>query len=377
LITFDVVIVGAGFFGCTLAEKFSAMQKSVLLIEKRNHIGGNAYSYFDPETNIEIHKYGSHIFHTNNENIWNYVNQFTNFNSYIHKVQIDTEVGLLPMPINLDTINLAYKTNFNGLQAKEFLENQIAPSSNDIESLESWAKSQIGEKLYNLLIKGYTKKQWGMDPKILPSSIITRLPIRFDHDDRYFTDKFQGLPINGYHKLFENMISSSQITLALETDFLEIRDQFYSDQLIIFSGPVDKFYDYSKGKLNWRTLDFEFEKLDKKYFQSSPVINSAFEDTPYTRTHEFKLFYKERVQSEDSTIIAREYSRHAENDDEPYYPVGTGLDRAIMNEYQSLMQKSHSIFFGGRLGSYQYLDMHMAINQASRLFKEIMVSRWP
>jgi UDP-galactopyranose mutase len=375
-VKFDSVIVGAGVFGCTLAEKLASRNKTVFLIDKRSHIGGNAFSSFDSDTNIEIHKYGSHIFHTNNENVWNYVNQFSAFNSYVHKVKIDTEIGLLPVPINLETLSRVFDRQLDSTQAKQLVSREKIKYGKNPENLEDWAKSEIGIRLYELLIKGYTKKQWETDPKHLPSSILTRLPVRFDSEDRYFTDKFQGMPSLGYEKLFKNMIDSPKIKLQLETDYFDIRDQFGSEQLVIYTGPIDKYFDFSKGYLNWRTLDFGIEKIDTEYFQPLAVINSAFEDQPYTRTHEFKHFYPERVQSQTTTIIAREFSRRAEPSDEPYYPVGTYEDKLNLAAYKELVEKLPNVYFGGRLGSYQYLDMHMAINQAHITFQELMRSRW-
>jgi len=373
---FDAIIVGAGVFGCTLAEKLASRNKKVLLLEKRNQIGGNAYSFFDSETNIEIHKYGSHIFHTNNDDVWQYVNQFSSFNSYIHKVKIETEIGLLPVPINLETISRAFGRSLDSTQAEMLILGEKINSGESSENLEDWAKSEIGIRLYDLLIKGYTKKQWDTDPRDLPSSILARLPIRYDFEDRYFTDKFQGLPRDGYEKLFKNMIDNPLITLELGTDFFDVRDQFDSDQLVIYTGPIDRYFDFSRGQLNWRTLDFEVEVIETNHYQSLAVINSASEDVGHTRTHEFKHFYPERTQSQNKTIIAREFSRRAEPQDEPYYPVGTYEDKENLAEYKKLIEKMPNVFFRGRLGSYQYLDMHMAINQAHITFKELMGTRW-
>jgi UDP-galactopyranose mutase len=372
----DVVIVGSGFYGCTLAEMFASAGKSVLIIEKRDHIGGNAYSYFDPSTKIEIHRYGSHIFHTNSIKVWDYINQFTSFNKYTHKVFSKAGSMLLPMPINLETINLVFDKQFSGDEARNFLESQRV---NDIEresNLESWAKSEIGTKLYELLIKGYTQKQWEIEPSLLPKSIITRLRVRFDYDDRYFTDTYQGMPLDGYERIFQKMLSSPRIDTELDTDFFDRIDSFSSDQLIVYSGPIDRYFGYSKGELSWRTLDFELEKIETKQFQENSVINYADVETPYTRIHEFKLFHPERMQSNEATIISREYSRRANKDDEPYYPVGTAKDREILGEYKAMSGALKNVYFGGRLGSYQYLDMHMAINQAMVTFKQIMDERW-
>jgi UDP-galactopyranose mutase len=372
----DVVIVGAGFYGCTLAEMFAAAGKRVLILEKRDHIGGNAYSYFDVSTNIEVHNYGSHIFHTNSLKVWEYINKFSTFNDYTHKVLSKAGSLLLPVPINLETINSVFEKSFSSEQARDFLESQKILDTGNQNNLEAWAKSEIGTKLYELLIKGYTHKQWEIDPSLLPASIITRLPVRFDYDDRYFTDTYQGMPVLGYGQIFKNMLSDPKIDVELETDFFNVRDSFSSDQLMIYSGPIDRFFNYSNGELGWRTLDFEFEKIKGNYFQENSVINYADVKIPYTRIHEFKHFHPERIQSSDLTIIAREFSRRANKNDEPYYPVGTAGDKEVLAIYKSLGANLRNVYFGGRLGSYQYLDMHMAINQAMVTFKEIMEERW-
>jgi UDP-galactopyranose mutase len=372
----DVVIVGSGFYGCTLAEMFASAGKSVLILEKRDHIGGNAYSYFDPSTKIEIHKYGSHIFHTNSIKVWDYINQFTSFNKYTHKVLSKVGSMLLPMPINLQTINLVFEKQFSPNEARDFLESQKATGVESESNLEAWAKSEIGTKLYELLIKGYTHKQWEIEPSLLPASIITRLPVRFDYDSRYFTDVYQGMPLEGYEKIFQNMLSHPRIDLELDTDFFDRRNSFSSDQLIVYSGPIDRFFGYSKGELSWRTLDFKLEKIALNQFQENSVINYADVDIPYTRIHEFKLFHPERTQSNEATFISYEYSRRANTDDEPYYPVGTVKDKEILAEYKAMSETLENVYFGGRLGSYQYLDMHMAINQAMITFKQIMDERW-
>jgi UDP-galactopyranose mutase len=283
---------------------------------------------------------------------------------------------LLPVPINLETINLVFNEKFSPEEASNFLESQKVKNSDSQETLEEWAISQIGTKLYEVLVKGYTQKQWEIEPSLLPASIIKRLPIRFNYDNRYFTDTYQGMPIDGYEKIFQNMLSDIKIHLELEIDFFDIRESFSPDQLIIYSGPIDRFFGYNKGELSWRTLDFEFENIETEYFQENSVINYADFNTPYTRIHEFKYFHPERSPSKERTIIAREFSRRAIKTDEPFYPVGTIRDREILSSYQKLSEPLRNVYFGGRLGTYQYLDMHMAINQAMLTFKEIMDERW-
>lgn len=372
---FPFVIVGSGFFGLTLAEQIaSKLDLPVAILEKRHHIGGNAYSSIDRETGIEIHEYGSHLFHTSNEKVWEYVNRFTSFNKYVHKVKTTSNSQVYSMPINLHTINQFLGRALSPDQAREWLSfsrdesKQIAVEPN----FETKAISLVGEPLYEAFIKGYTEKQWQTDPKQLPQEIITRLPVRMNYDDRYFNDTYEGLPSNGYLKWMENMIESPKIEVFTGIDFFEVKNQLQKKQQVIYTGPIDRYFNYSEGVLGWRTLDFEKQLVETDDFQGTSVMNYADIDVPYTRIHEFKHLHPEREYTPNKTIVMYEYSRHAGETDEPYYPINSPIDRAMLDKYRELAESEVNTFFGGRLGRYQYLDMHMAISSALKMADEII-----
>lgn len=368
----DLLIVGSGLYGLTVAERAASAGLNVTIIEKRSHIGGNAYSEFDPATGIEIHKYGSHIFHTSNSRVWNYVNQFTNFTNYIHNVKTIHNGSVFPMPINLGTINQFFNTILSPDEARDFIENSKSIiDKNSTLNFEDRAVSLIGKPLYEAFIRGYTEKQWQTDPRNLPAEIINRLPVRYTYDSRYFSDTWQGLPENGYGAWINNMALNPKISILLSTDFFDTNQPLNIknhelDVPIIYTGPIDQFFDYQFGRLGWRTLDFEMERVRTQDYQGTSVMNYADTDVPYTRVHEFKHFHPERLESysQKSTLIVREYSRFAETNDEPYYPINTENDRSKLLKYRALAKKLKNVHFGGRLGSYQYLDMHMAIASA-------------
>jgi UDP-galactopyranose mutase len=374
-VTGDVIIVGAGLFGLTLAQKIaSETTKSVTIIEKRGHIGGNAFSYFDEHTGIEIHKYGSHLFHTSNRRVWEYVNKFTQFTDYKHKVFTKYRGAIYNMPINLHTISQFYGKDVNPESARKLLESTRIKYSENPKNFEERALSLVGRDIYEAFFKNYTEKQWQTPPADLPGEIFSRLPIRFNLNSEYFEDTYQGLPINGYQAWFDNMIQDTKIEILLNTDFLEIRDSFDSkSKLIIFTGPIDQFYNFRYGQLSWRTLDFEFETLNQVDYQGTSVMNYADNPPRFTRIHEFKHLHPERDYSTQSTVIAREYSRKAETTDEPYYPINSDIDRKTLLKYRDAAAKESNVFFGGRLGSYQYLDMHMAIASALTMFENDVI----
>jgi UDP-galactopyranose mutase len=367
--SFDVIVVGTGFFGSTIAERISSSSNlKVVVIDSRNHLGGNSYSEIEPTTKIEYHKYGSHLFHTDSAKIWEYCNRFTKFNNYRHKVFTIHNGQIYSMPINLGTINQFYKTNYTPEQAKAKIKESSQTSLNkDILDLESKAISLIGEELYRAFIKGYTTKQWQIDPKELPASIITRLPVRYNYNNEYFDDRYQGIPIDGYTKWIEKLLEKS--TVVLNTDFFDIKHLIKSDQIVIYTGPIDKYFSYRFGALTWRTLDFELKVEEVNDFQGNSVINYADLDVPFTRVHEFKHLHPERSYQTSNTLIMKEFSRFASKDDEPYYPVNSATDRERLNKYRELIPNEKNVFFGGRLGSYQYLDMHMAIASALNMFE--------
>jgi UDP-galactopyranose mutase len=366
----DLVVVGSGFFGLTIARQAAdELGLRVLVIEKRAHIGGNAYSEFDPVTGIEIHKYGSHLFHTSNERVWEYVNRFTKFNNYQHKVWAKHQGQLYQMPINLDSINQFFGAKFSSEEAKEFIQGQLSEDeATDASNLEERAIALIGKPLYEAFIKGYTEKQWQTDPKLLPADVINRLPMRFTTEHRYFNDKYEGLPLNGYTAWLENMADHSNIQIRLDTDFFDIRAELDSAVPIVYTGPIDRFFDFEYGTLGWRTLDFQDEVIGTGDYQGTSVVNYSDLDVAFTRIHEYRHLHPERNYQTESTFISREFSRFASATDEPYYPVNTEADRQQLSQYRELIRLENGVWFGGRLGTYQYLDMHMAIASALTLF---------
>ena len=337
------------------------------MLEKRNHIGGNAYSRFDEETGIEIHEYGSHLFHTSNEKVWEYINKFTSFTDYVHRVKIKSGQQIYSMPINLHTINQFLKQSLSPLEARQWVKECSSEITSLPKNLEEKAISLIGRPLYEAFIRGYTQKQWQTEPKLLPESIIARLPVRYNFDDRYFNDTYEGLPTDGYTAWLTAMTKHPKIKLVTGIDFFDIKDKISSNQKVIYTGPIDRYFNYSQGVLGWRTLDFETTKLNIEDFQGTSVLNYADVEVPFTRIHEFKHFHPKRKYAENKTIIMHEYSRFASRHDEPYYPINTEEDRAMLERYRTLAEAEKNVYFGGRLGRYQYLDMHMAISSALQL----------
>lgn len=379
----ELVVVGSGLFGLTVAERAATeLGVHVTIIEKRSHLGGNAYSENDAETGIEVHRYGSHLFHTSNRRIWDYVNRFTEFTNYEHRVYTTHDGEVFPLPINLGTINQFFRSGFGPAEARELIARQSGEFRTDAASnLEERAISLIGRPLYDAFIRGYTSKQWQTDPTLLPAEIIARLPVRYTYDNRYFSDTFEGLPKDGYTAWLTRMVEHPNIDVVLNTDFFDMSQPLNKTNLVskvpvVFTGPLDQYFDYAEGALSWRTLDFEREVLQMGDFQGTAVMNYADAKTPYTRIHEFRHFHPERMYPTDKTVIMREYSRFATADDEPYYPVNTPTDRARLTRYREMQAQEVDVYFGGRLGTYQYLDMHMAIGSALSLFDGKIAPRW-
>ena len=366
----DVLVVGSGLFGLTVAERLADSGLKVDVIDRRPHIGGNAYSERDPETGIEIHRYGAHLFHTSNEVVWDYVRRFTSFTNYVHRVYTTHRGEVYPMPINLGTINQYFRESLGPSAARELIATQAAEvAGGDLESLDAKGISLIGRPLYEAFIRGYTAKQWQTDPSRLPASIISRLPVRYTYDNRYFSDTYEGLPTDGYTPWLERMADHPRIEVHLETDFFDEESPFSQSATvgrlpIFYTGPIDRYFGEDEGRLSWRTLDFEFETLPVADFQGTSVMNYADPDVPFTRILEFKHFHPDREYADDRTVIAREFSRSAEAGDEPYYPIAGVDDRELLLGYRKRAQGEPDVAFGGRLGSYQYLDMHMAIAAA-------------
>ena len=370
-------MVGSGFFGLTVAERAaSELGARVVVLERRDHIGGNAYSYVDLDTGIEVHKYGSHLFHTSNRRVWDYVNQFTSFNSYRHVVLTTHQGRVFDMPINLGTICSFFGRAVTPREARELIAEQVSEAAiDDPQNFEDKAISLIGRSLYDAFIKGYTAKQWETDPRKLPASVISRLPVRYTFDRSYFSDTWEGLPLNGYHAWLNAMASHERIDLHLNVDFFDLRATVQAGTPVVYTGAIDRYFDFAYGFLNWRTLDLEIEVLNEPDFQGTSVMNYADIGVPYTRIHEFQHLHPERTNESGRTVIMREYSRSARRNDEPYYPVNTPDDRRNLNRYRERAKGETGVIFGGRLGTYQYLDMHMAIASALTTFENDLAAR--
>ncbi|HAT1303967.1 TPA: UDP-galactopyranose mutase [Corynebacterium striatum] len=384
--SYDLIVVGSGFFGLTVAERAaSQLGKKVLIVERRNHLGGNAYSEAEPETGIEVHKYGAHLFHTSNERVWNYVNQFTDFTDYQHRVFAMHDGTAYQFPMGLGLINQFFGKYYSPDEARQLIADQAGEFSVDeAQNLEEKAIALIGRPLYEAFIRDYTAKQWQTDPKELPAGNITRLPVRYTFNNRYFNDTYEGLPVDGYAAWLENMADHELIDVQLDTDWFEVREQVREenpDAPVVYTGPLDRYFDFAEGELGWRTLDFDLEVLPTGDFQGTPVMNYNDADVDYTRIHEFRHFHPERQDKypKDKTVIMKEYSRFAESGDEPYYPINTPEDRTKLEAYRrraAAEAKENQVLFGGRLGTYQYLDMHMAIASALSMFDNKLAPFW-
>jgi UDP-galactopyranose mutase len=371
---YDLIVVGSGFFGLTVAERAATqLNKKVLVLERRSHIGGNAYSEAEPETGIEVHRYGAHLFHTSNKRVWDYVNQFTEFTGYQHRVFAKYQEQVYSLPMNLALINQFFGKSHTPDEARALIAEQSAEiDTENAQNLEEKGISLIGRPLYEAFIRGYTAKQWQTDPKELGASVINRLPVRYNFENRYFNDTYEGLPVDGYTAWLEKMADHANIDVRLDVDYFDVRQHIPAGTPTVYTGPLDRYFDYAEGRLGWRTLDFEQEVVrDCGDFQGTPVMNYSDEEVPYTRIHEFRHFHPERDYPKDKTVIVREYSRSAKEDDEPYYPLNATDDRDKLTRYRELAKveaREHNVLFGGRLGTYKYLDMHMAIGSALSAF---------
>ncbi|OZG58032.1 UDP-galactopyranose mutase, partial [Bifidobacterium lemurum] len=335
----DLVVVGAGLFGLTVAQQAAELAGArVEVIDVRDHIGGNAYSYVDEETGAEIHKYGAHLFHTSSPRVWEYVNRFTGFTDYVHRVWATHDGEVYPLPTNLGTINQFFRAHMTPAEARALIAEQAGElAGQDPKNLNDKGISLIGRPLYEAFIKEYTAKQWQTDPAELPASIINRLPVRFNYDNRYFQDTWEGLPVDGYTAWMERMVADERIHVSLGVDFFDASQPYNKDALraagvpVVYTGPVDRYFDYALGDLKWRTVDFREVRYDEGDHFGCPVMNFSDADVPYTRAIEFKNFNPERRESQnpDRTVVWEEYSRFAERGDEPYYPVNTDADKEL------------------------------------------------
>lgn len=370
---YDFIVVGAGFFGAVIAERIANdLNKKVLVVEKRNHIGGNCYSEIHQETGIEYHKYGTHIFHTSNKKVWDYINNFTSLNSYYHQVLTVYEDKVYQMPINLETINSFYNVNLKPFEVDEFLQKERDKEYYDNpENFEQQAINHVGRPIYEAFLKGYTIKQWGRDPKEISADVIKRLPFRKNYTESYFFDTWQGIPINGYTDIFEKMLSSKNIKVSLNTDFFDIWDKIDSKTTIIYSGEIDRLFGYKYGDLEYRTLDFEYEVKNVVDYQGTSVMNYANSEIPYTRIHEPKHLHPERNHSGNKTLIIKEFSKEASRN-EPFYPIGNKTNKDRYRKYIEELKLHKNLIVGGRLGDYKYYDMHHTIEQALLIFERII-----
>ena len=367
----DLVIVGSGLFGLTVAERCANdLGLRVLMLDRRPHVGGNAYSAPEPETGIEVHQYGAHLFHTSNKRVWEYVNRFTAFTNYQHRVFSIFEGKVYPLPINLATICEYFGKWMTPDEAQALVAEQAKEfDSATAANLEEKGISLIGRPLYEAFIRGYTAKQWQTDPTELGADIISRLPVRYNFNNRYFNDTYEGLPVDGYTAWLERMVDHPNIEVRLSTDFFDVRDEYVGQVPIVYTVPLDAYFGNSAGELSWRTVDLELSVQPVGDFQGTSVMNYADEAVPFTRIHEFRHFHPERHwYPKDKTVIVHEYSRFAQPGDEPYYPINTADDRAKLLAYRELAKAEPNVLFGGRLGTYKYLDMHMAIGSALAMY---------
>lgn len=371
MLKYDIIIIGAGISGATLAERYASSGKRVLIVEKRDHIGGNCYDHINKD-GILISKYGAHLFHTNYEDVWEYVNRFSEWYPYEHRVLSFVDGRLVPVPVNIDTVNKLFGTK---IETEEDMQKWLSKNTEKIENpknSEESALRRVGRILYEKMFKNYTKKQWDMWPSELEASVMDRIPVRTNHDDRYFSDTYQALPKDGYAKMFERMLNHPNITVRLGTTYEDIKNDIDGFEKLFFTGPIDQFFGYKFGeKLQYRSLRFEWETHDKEVYQNNSVINYPSLDIPYTRIIEYKHF---TGQKHSKTVISKEYSSW---EGEPYYPVPSERNRRIYSKYQTEAEKleKKGIYFVGRLANYKYFNMDQAFKNALDLFNSLNSSK--
>ena len=358
----DYLIVGAGFAGSILAERLARREgKRVMIVESRPHIGGNAYDHYD-DAGVLIHRYGPHIFHTNSAKVFDYLSQFTEWRPYQHRVLSSVDGRLVPMPINLDTINTLYGLSLTSLEAEEFFE-RVAEPRDEIRTSEDYVVSKVGRDLYEKFFRGYTRKQWGLDPSELDAGVAARVPARTNRDDRYFTDTYQAMPLHGYTRMFERMLDHPNIAIVLNTDYRSLVDVIPFREMI-YTGPIDEFFDLRFGKLPYRSLEFRFETHEQPVYQRAPVINYP-NDHAYTRVTEFKYL---TGQEHGRTTVVYEYPQ-AEGD--PYYPVPRPENAELYRQYRNLADATPNVHFVGRLATYKYYNMDQVAAQALSVYDRL------
>ncbi|MFH2118646.1 MAG: UDP-galactopyranose mutase [Candidatus Paceibacterota bacterium] len=369
---FDIAVIGAGISGATLAERYAALGKKVLVIEKRDHLGGNCYDFYD-SADVRISKYGAHLFHTNYEDVWAYVNRFSQWYPYEHRVLAKVDGLFVPIPVNITTVNQVFGLNIQTeAEMKQWLaENQI--KNDQPQNGEEAALARVGEILYEKMFKNYTKKQWDKYPAELDASVLERIPVRTNMDDRYFTDKYQALPRKGYAKLFEKMLNHPNITVQLNTDYFDIKDKLPNFEKLFYTGPIDQFFEFKysvKQDLEYRSIHFAWETHDTPQYQENSVINyPSPQDGAFTRIVEYKHFTQQELPK---TTISKEYSvDYVTGQNEPYYPVPNPKNQAIFKKYQREVDKLSNIYFVGRLANYKYFNMDEAFKNALDLFTKL------
>lgn len=363
---FDYLIVGAGYAGSVLADRLArGSGKRVLIVDRRNHIAGNAYDHYN-EAGVLVHKYGPHIFHTNSREIFDYLSQFTPWRGYEHRVLASVDGQLLPVPINLDTINQLYGLKLTAFQVEEFLASR-AEKRETIRTSEDVVISKVGRELYEKFFRGYTRKQWGLDPSELDAQVTARVPTRTNRDDRYFTDSYQSMPLHGFTRMFENMLDHPNIKIMLNADYREVKD-FVPYREMIYTGPIDEFFDYRFGRLPYRCLEFKHETHDRPVFQPAAVVNYP-NDHAYTRITEFKYL---TGQEHAKTSVVYEFPQ-AEGD--PYYPIPRAENNALYKQYQELADQTPGVYFVGRLASYRYYNMDQVVGAALTLYRKLSGER--
>ncbi len=360
---FDFLIVGAGYAGSVLAERLAReANKKVLIVDRRPHIAGNAYDHYN-DAGILVHRYGPHIFHTNSKDIFEYLSRFTQWRQYQHRVLASVDGQLLPIPINLDTVNKMYGLSLTSFQVEEFFES-VAEKKEQIRTSEDVVVNKVGRELYEKFFRNYTRKQWGLDPSELDAAVTARVPTRTNRDDRYFTDNYQAMPLHGFTRMFENMLDHPNIKIMLNTDYRDIKE-FVPYKEMIYTGPVDEFFDNRFGKLPYRSLEFKHETHDVEWYQEAPVVNYP-NDYLYTRITEFKYL---SGQTHKQTSIVYEFPQ-AEGD--PYYPIPRPENAELYKKYATLAEETPGVYFVGRLATYKYYNMDQVVGQALSMYKKIM-----
>lgn len=362
----DILIIGAGISGSTLARQYAEMGKKVVILEKRNHIAGNCFDYID-ENGILVSQYGAHLFHTNDEEVWEFVNRFSKWYPWEHKVIARVDDETVPIPVNITTVNKLFGENISTEEEmKEWLEHNRIPFDSPKDGEEA-VLNKVGNVLYEKMFKYYTKKQWDKYPGELHASVLERIPVRHNYDDRYFSDKYQALPLGGYTQLFENLLDHENIEVVLNTDFFDVKDEYQGYEKLFYTGPIDRFFEFRKDleKLEYRSINFVIEHLDQEYFQENSVVNYPGKEVDFTRIVEYKHFGN---QKSDKTSIVKEFTV---DDGEPYYPVPNEKNQNIYEQYKKEAEKLENVYFVGRLANYKYFNMDQAFKNALELFEEL------